>query len=222
MSTAQETPRPPETAEFGHVVAGGSWHDYPLDGCAAVRKLSVGSFDNNVYVVRCSTTNEALIVDAAAEAGRIIDAVEGATVVAIAQTHEHPDHVQALREIAGTFGCPVYAHPDDHYEVETTPALDGMTIAVGGLTVEVLHTPGHTPGSISLRCNGTLFSGDALFPGGPGNTWGDPGRFATAIASVDRLMDVLPDATRIAPGHGLDSTIGRERPFVETWRARGW
>jgi glyoxylase-like metal-dependent hydrolase (beta-lactamase superfamily II) len=220
MSDSQETPRPPQTAEFGYVTADGPAHDYPIEGTAAIRKISVGAFDNNVYVIRCTETGEALVIDGAADPARITDAVGDATVVGIAQTHAHHDHIAALRELADTWRCPVYAHDDDRYPVEHVSTRDGDEIAVGSLVVRVLHTPGHTPGSLSFLCGSTLFSGDTLFPGGPGATQ-DPDRFAEIMGSLSRLF-ALDDATRVCPGHGLDTTIGRERPHVETWRARGW
>ena len=99
---------------------------------------------------------------------------------------------------------------------------EGDRITFGTLTLEVLHTPGHSPGSICLVSQSyCVFSGDTLFPGGPGNTGGDRAAFRQVMRSLDRLFD-LPDETRVLPGHGLDTTIGRERPYVEVWRARGW
>jgi glyoxylase-like metal-dependent hydrolase (beta-lactamase superfamily II) len=218
---SQETPRPPETAEFGHVVPGGPAHEYPpARGAPRVTKLSVGPYDNNVYVV--ADGGEALIVDGAAEPDRILDAVKGLDVVAIVETHDHADHVQALPALTKALGCPVLAHPDDRWPVPTDPVADGATIRVGASRVRAIHTPGHTPGSTCYVAGPFLFSGDTLFPGGPGNTGEDPVRFGRIMRSLDHLFATLPDDTRICPGHGVDSTIGRERPHVETWRARGW
>ena len=218
---SQETPRPPETAEFGHVVPGGPVHEYPAaDGVPRVVKISVGPYDNNVYVL--SDGGDAIIVDGAADPDRILEQVKGLRVTAIVQTHDHPDHVQALPALVEALGCPVRAHPDDDWPVPTEPLGDGTTIAVGGFEVRAVHTPGHTPGSTCYVAGPFLFSGDTLFPGGPGNTGGDPERFGRTMRGLDRLFGTLPDTTRICPGHGIDSTIGRERPHVETWRARGW
>ena len=218
-----ETPHPPSTAEFGHVTPGGATHAYPASDGMEVKKFSVGPFDNNVYVVRSLGTDDALIVDGAADPERILREVSGLTVVGIVETHGHADHVQALPDLVSALGAPVYAHSGDASKmpVATQPLRDGQTMVVGDVEIAVFHTPGHTPGSLSFRARSFLFSGDALFPGGPGNTNGKKAQFQDAMRSVDRLFE-LPDDTRICPGHGLDSTIGRERPYVETWRARGW
>lgn len=218
---ADETPRPPETPEFGHVVPGGPPHQYPPEGGLTVTKVSVGPYDNNAYVL--SSDGDAVVVDGAAEPSRILDLIEGRRVTAILQTHGHFDHVQALPELVRALGCPVYAHPRDaaRMGVATTQLNGGAEIGVGTVTLEVLHTPGHTPGSLCFRTGGFLFSGDTLFPAGPGATDRDPARFAEVMSSLDRLFD-LPDGTRVCPGHGLDTTIGRERPFLEVWRGRGW
>ncbi|HJT36901.1 MAG TPA: MBL fold metallo-hydrolase [Actinomycetota bacterium] len=220
---AGETPHPPATAEFGHVKPGGPTHAYEVAGGVAVKKLSVGPFDNNVYVVRDAASNDALIVDGAADAERILREVEDLRVLGIVETHGHPDHVQALPDLVAALKVPVYAHAGDaaRMPVETQALRDGQTIVVGGAEIGVMHTPGHTPGSISLIAGPFLFSGDTLFPAGPGGTDGNAARFTQLMQSLDRLFE-LPDETRICPGHGLDSTIGRERPYLETWRARGW
>lgn len=215
-----ETPRPPATAEFGHVLVGGSPHRYPADGAGpAVTKIAVGPYENNVFVV--ASGGEALIVDGAAEPERILGLVEGLRVRAIVQTHDHPDHTSALPALVEALRVPVLAHPADRWPVPTEPLVDGATVAVGSSAIRAVHTPGHTPGSTCYLLDDFLFSGDTLFPGGPGNT-GDPGRFAQIMRSLDALFAALPDRTRVCPGHGLDTTIGRERPHVETWRARGW
>ena len=219
---AGETPHPPSTPEFGYVTPGGTTHEYPASDGVAVKKFSVGPFDNNVYVVRDTGSGDALIIDGATDAARILREVEGLRVLAIVETRGHPDHVQALPDLVSALGVPVYAHPGDaaRMPVETKPLRDGQTIVVGGTEIDVMHTPGHTPGSTSFRAGPFLFSGDTLFPAGPGGTDGTA-QFRQVMRSLDRLFG-LSDETRICPGHGLDSTLGRERPYVETWRARGW
>jgi len=214
-----ETPRPPATGEFGAVEPGGPAHVYPFGDGVRVTKFSVGAFDNNIYIV--SSGGEAVLVDGAAEPERILREVEGLTVIAIVQTHNHPDHVQALPRLVEVLGAPVRGHPEDRLPVASEPLDDGDIIPVGDAELGVLHTPGHTPGSVCLTGGGFLFSGDTLFPGGPGNTSGNADAFGQIMVSLDRLF-ALPDATHVCPGHGIDTTIGRERPYVETWRRRGW
>lgn len=219
-----ETPHPPATPEFGAVTPGGPAHTYEPRDCMAVKKFSVGPFDNNIYVIHCTGENKALIMDGAADAERIIREIEEMDVVAIVQTHSHPDHVQALPQLVDALNVPVYAHPSDagRIPVPTKPLRGGEVLTVGDVEVSVLHTPGHTPGGLSFLARGHLFSGDTLFPGGPGNTFDKPAAFAEIMRTLDRLFAELPDDTRVSPGHGLDTYIGRERPHVETWRARGW
>jgi glyoxylase-like metal-dependent hydrolase (beta-lactamase superfamily II) len=221
VASSEDTPRPPATAEFGAVTPGGATHIYPDADGIAVKKFSVGPYDNNVYVL--SREGEALIVDGANDADRILAEVDGVRVGGIVQTHGHFDHVQALEKLVAKLGVPVYAHPADGktMPVRTQDLGEGDTLAVGDVTVRVIHTAGHTPGSLCFLAGGYVFSGDTLFPGGPGGTDGDPKRFAQVMTSLGRLF-ALPDETRVCPGHGLDTVIGRERPYVETWRARGW
>lgn len=219
-----QTPHPPATAEFGHVTRGGSPLVYPVaetgDGSLAVQKITTGDYDNNVYLIRSG--NEAIIVDGAAEPERILAMAAGTTVAGIVQTHGHFDHVQALASLVEVLGCPVYAHPDDAMPVATEPLRDGQTIRVGDVAVDVLHTPGHTPGSTCFVAGPFLFSGDTLFPGGPGNTEGDPARFARVMDHLETRLFALPDNVRVCPGHGLDTFIGRERQYLPVWRERGW
>jgi glyoxylase-like metal-dependent hydrolase (beta-lactamase superfamily II) len=216
----QETPHPPATPEFAYVVPGGPAHRYAPSAAVMVTKFSVGQYDNNVYVV--ASNGEAVIVDGAAEADRILAAVKGLAVKAVLETHNHFDHTGALRELVRALDVPVLAHPDDPMPVAAEPLRDGDRVEVGSAVLEVLHTPGHTPGSLSFRLGDHVFTGDTLFPAGPGNTRGDRAAFAEIMRSLDRLFSLLPDHARISPGHGLDTTIGRERPYVEVWRARGW
>ncbi|MEX0989566.1 MAG: MBL fold metallo-hydrolase [Actinomycetota bacterium] len=221
MSEHPVTPRPSETPEFGFVRAGGPIHAYAETVGIEVMKFAVGRLDNDVYVIR--SRGQAAIVDGADEADRILGEVDGYEVRAIVQTHNHSDHTRALRELTLHLGAPVYAHPADAMPVPTLDILDGQALQIGAASLRAMHTPGHTPGSTCylLEPGGFLFSGDTLFPGGPGNTDGDPTRFAQTMSGLDRLFE-LPDDTRVCPGHGLDTTIGRERPYVETWRERGW
>jgi glyoxylase-like metal-dependent hydrolase (beta-lactamase superfamily II) len=197
-------------------------HHYAGDDLI-VRKIGVGEYENNVYFLECPTTHDALLVDGCFEADTLLAGAEGATIVGIVQTHGHFDHVQALAELKERLGVPVYAHPDDEYPVEIDQELnDGDTITFGERSVTVLHTPGHTPGGVCLLHGKHLISGDTLFPGGPGNTWKDPKKFAQIIESIETKLFVLPDETAVYPGHGKDTTIGTERPQLQEWKDRGW
>ena len=197
-------------------------HHYEGDDLI-VRKTEVGTMGNNSYVLECPETHEALVVDACFEADKILDAAREADVVGILETHGHFDHVEALAEIKDALGVDVYAHLADDYPIEIDrPLADGDTVTFGRRSVAVLHTPGHTPGSVCFSCGCHLVSGDTLFPGGPGNTRGDTRLFAQIIESIRTKLFVLPDATAVYPGHGADTTIGAERPSLEEWIARGW
>ena len=188
-----------------------------------VRKIEVGEMENNTYVLECPETHEALLIDGCFEASKILAGVGGAKVVSIVQTHGHFDHVQALAEVKEQLGVPVAAHPAEEYPVDIERDLsDGEEVAFGRCRATVLHTPGHTPGSICLVVGKHLVSGDTLFPGGPGNTWGDPEKFAQIIDAVDRKLFTLPDETIVYPGHGADTTIGDEKPHLQEWKDRGW
>ena len=221
MTPADETPHPPATAEFGAVTPGGPTHDYGDAAGLHVKKFSVEPYDNNVYVI--SSSGVALIVDGANDADRILAEVSDVKVKAIIQTHGHFDHVQALERLTSELDVPVFAHGQDAkmMPIKTEDLGEGDTIRIGDATIRVMHTPGHTPGSLCFVSEPFLFSGDTLFPAGPGATDGDPARFARVMTSLGRLF-ALPDETRVCPGHGLDTFIGRERPYVEVWRARGW
>jgi glyoxylase-like metal-dependent hydrolase (beta-lactamase superfamily II) len=197
-------------------------HHYEGDDLI-VRKIGVGSMGNNVYVLECPETHDAFIVDGCFEPEKILAGTEGTKVVGILQTHGHMDHVQALPALVETLGVPVYAHSGDSYPVPVDNELrDGMTLPLGKREISVLHTPGHTPGGVCFLSGRHLVSGDTLFPGGPGNTWGDAAAFAQIIEAIESKLFVLPGETFVYPGHGDDTTIGAERPHLQEWKDRGW
>ncbi|MXP21265.1 MBL fold metallo-hydrolase [Gordonia sp. HNM0687] len=198
---------------------------------ASIVKMSVGPMDNNVYVVTCTATGKQLVIDAANDADRILALVDDlpGTPELIFTTHQHPDHWQALTEVAAALGVPTAAGRLDADPLPVRPDRlidDGDQIRVGELTFDAIHLVGHTPGSIALALRDDdvvhLFTGDCLFPGGIGKTW-QPGDFDTLLADVTaKLFDRYPDSTVIYPGHGNDTTLGAERPALAEWRERGW
>jgi glyoxylase-like metal-dependent hydrolase (beta-lactamase superfamily II) len=217
----------------GNVEAGGRPDVRELPGLT-VTKVAVGPYDNNAYLLRCTATGEQLLIDAANEAPRLLELIGDGPLARIVTTHRHEDHWTALSEVVRATGAPVVAHPHDAEalpEPVSEPVENGGTVRVGRAALEVIHLRGHTPGSIALLYDAGgeladrphLFTGDSLFPGGVGNTWGDPTLFKQLFADVEeRVFDRLPDATWFYPGHGKDSTLGRERPSLPEWRSRGW
>ena len=179
--------------------------------------------ENNSYVLECPVTHEALLVDACFEADSLIAKSEGARIIGVLQTHGHMDHVQALVELKDKLGVPVYAHPGDRYPGGIDREVsDGDVVSFGEREARVIHTPGHTPGGSCFLIGRHLFSGDTLFPGGPGNTRGNRAAFDQIIDSIRDKLFVLPDDTFVYPGHGADTTIGAEKPHLEEWIERGW
>lgn len=212
----------------GHVEPEGPWLDR-ADGGVLVRKLSVSEMDNNVYVVRCAATGRALLIDVADRAPRLLEALVGSDPVAAVQTHGHWDHVRAWDGIRSA-GIAIWGHADDAplfpHPLDRS-LTDGEVLTVGELEVEVLHVPGHTPGSLLYLVHGAtrphLFSGDTLFPGGHGNTFGSAEAHRLIMDGLEqRVFARLPDATHVYPGHGDDTTLGAERPHLGEWRERGW
>jgi glyoxylase-like metal-dependent hydrolase (beta-lactamase superfamily II) len=196
------------------------------DTQAEIHEIVVGPMDNNVYVLRCKETGDAVLLDAANEHDKLLELCRGLGVRKVLETHGHWDHIQAVPAIR-----------DAGYEVGVTAAdaamlpsydfvlEDETVIPVGRLRLHTILTPGHTPGSMCFRLEGSpvLFSGDTLFPGGPGNTTFPGGDFSTIIRSIeDRLFAALPAETIVMPGHGSDTSIGDERPHLQDWIDRGW
>jgi glyoxylase-like metal-dependent hydrolase (beta-lactamase superfamily II) len=184
--------------------------------------------DNNVWIVGDDT--EVVVVDAAHDAAAILSAVGGRSVRAVVCTHAHNDHVNAVRDLVAATGAVVRLHPDDtmlwdvvNQGVPFEPLADGDAIDVAGVTLEVLHTPGHSPGGVCLSAPalGVVLSGDTLFRGGPGATGRSFSDFPTILRSIhDRLL-ALPPGTRVLTGHGDETTIGDESAAYDEWVARG-
>ncbi|MFC4532815.1 MBL fold metallo-hydrolase [Sphaerisporangium dianthi] len=210
----------------GDVTAGGPAEVRELPDLT-ISKVEVGDFGNNAYLLRCRETGDGVLVDAAAEPGRLLELIGDRPISKIVTTHRHQDHWMALAEVAKATGAETVAHPLDapHLPVPVTlPVEHGDKVTVGVVTLDVIHLRGHTPGSIALLFqDGHLFTGDSLFPGGVGNTERDPARFEQLYTDVvRRVFDRLPDEAWVYPGHGKDTTLGAERPSLPEWRARGW
>jgi len=199
------------------------WRDASVD----VHKVVVGPYDNNVFVVRCRESGEAVLIDAANEHEQLLALCRRLGVKRVLETHGHWDHIQAipaLREAGYEIAVTAADAPrlkDVGYDVFID---DAEIIEVGKLRLQAIHNPGHTEGSISFAVADTplLFTGDTLFPGGPGNTKLEGGDFATIIKSIDNKLFTFPAETIVLPGHGLDTTIGDERPQLAAWVERGW
>ncbi|QIK66325.1 MBL fold metallo-hydrolase [Nocardioides sp. HDW12B] len=196
-----------------------------------ITKMVVGDFGNNTYLLRCRRTDEQVLVDAAAEPERILSLVGRGGLAKVVTTHQHGDHWGALADVVEATGATTYAgaHDAEGIPVPTDVLVeDGDTITVGDCTLTAIHLVGHTPGSIALLYDdpdGTphLFTGDCLFPGGVGNTFGSKENFDSLLHDVTtKLFDRLPDETWFYPGHGDDSVLGAERPKIPEWRERGW
>lgn len=194
----------------------------------AVHKIVVGPYENNVFVVRCKATGESVLIDAANEHELLLDMCRSLGVRRVLETHGHWDHIQAvpaMREAGYEVGVSSLDAPrlkDVGYDVFID---DKEMIEVGRLRLHTIHNPGHTEGSISFKVDNTplLFTGDTLFPGGPGNTSWEYCSFEQIIRSIeDRLFRKLDPRTIVMPGHGVDTTIGREMPSLDAWVARGW
>src|ERR1700722_394660 len=219
----------------GKVSVGGPAQTRELPGLT-ITKVAVGPMDNNAYLLRCTSTDDLLLIDAANEPDTLLSLVRGTGIAlsTIITTHKHHDHVVALEAIAKETGADTVAHVADAPALPIAPSMlvsHEDLVSVGDCQLKIIHLRGHTPGSIAILYDGGgdladephLFTGDSLFPGGPGNTEHDATRFNSLITDLeDRIFGELPDGTWVYPGHGGDTTLGAERPQVAQWRARGW
>lgn len=196
------------------------------DATCEVHRTVVGPMDNNVYVVRCRRSGDALLVDAANEHDALLELCRRLGVRQVVETHGHWDHIQAVPQVRDA-GYSVAVTAQDAGMLPSYDLLieDDQVLEVGKLRVRTIATPGHTPGSICFAVEGTplLLSGDTLFPGGPGNTTFPGGDFPTIINSIERRLFARFDPdTVVLPGHGASTTIGSESPHLQEWVDRGW
>lgn len=196
------------------------------DSQAEIHRLVVGPVDNNVFVLRCKQTGDAVLLDAANEHEKLLDLCDRLGVRNVLETHGHWDHIQAVPAVRDAgYEVGVTAADSDMLPSYDFVLHDDSVIEVGRLRLRTIATPGHTPGSMCFRLEGSpvLFSGDTLFPGGPGATKFPGGDFEAIIRSIDeKLFSALPADTIVMPGHGADTTIGDERPHLQEWIDRGW
>ena len=199
------------------------------NGTILTRAALVGEYDNNAFVVACAETGRGVIIDAAAEPDRVLELADGIEVQALLTTHGHYDHLRAVAPVVEALDIPFLLHPADYElaarttSVSPTALADGQVIPLGETSLLAMHTPGHTPGSVCFLSPGVLFSGDTLFPGGPGATQYEGGDFDTIIKAIKERLFTLDDATEVYPGHGPKATtIGKEKPDLPEWISRGW
>lgn len=182
----------------------------------------LGPFGNNAYVIADRSSKDAIVIDAPQESEKVFPALEGLNVRRIVITHRHGDHWGGLEALVSRTGAPVFCHEADREPYATRVSgtvADGEEIAIGNVKVRVIHTPGHTPGSVCLLVGAHLISGDTLFPGGPGRT-GRPEDLRQEIDSITRSLYVLPDSVRVNPGHGDGTTIGASKAEYALFASR--
>ena len=223
------------TGYTGQVAPGGAPDVRELAHLTITKVAVDEQMSNNCYLLRCRDTGEQVLIDAAAEPGTLLPLIGSAGLVSVVTTHQHWDHHRALRDVVDATGAEVVAGEPDAAAITeqtgvpvTRTVAQGDTVAVGSCSLSVIALAGHTPGSIALLYDDPdghphLFTGDSLFPGGVGNTFGDADAFALLVSEVEtKVFGRLADDTWFYPGHGDDSTLGVERPSLQEWRARGW
>jgi hydroxyacylglutathione hydrolase len=192
------------------------------DSDILVHKIETAPYGTNAYILVCQATQDSVVIDAPAETEKIVASLKQTNPTQILITHSHFDHTGALRELKDRLKIPVGAHPDDADKLPLVPDFylnEGDSVSFGKIDVEVIHTPGHTPGGLCFIYNRYLFSGDTLFPAGPGRT-NSPTAFAQIVKSLKDNIFVLPDNTIIYPGHGASTTLKKEKDEFEVFSSR--
>jgi glyoxylase-like metal-dependent hydrolase (beta-lactamase superfamily II) len=183
------------------------------DATIRIHKVVASSYGNNAYIIVSKATRESIIIDTPQEADKVMEEAQGTTVKSILITHNHFDHLEGFDAFKAKLQVPIASHAADADKLPSPPDFtmaDGDVITLGDLSVRAIHTPGHTPGSTCVVVGAHLFSGDTLFPGGPGRS-GSPEALQEIIASITGKLFALPDDTAVYPGHGDDTTIGQAK-----------
>ncbi len=221
----------------GEVQPGGPADVRELEHLTITKVAVDEKMSNNCYLLRCKHTGDQVLIDAADQPDTLLPLIGEGGLTTVITTHQHWDHHRALVDVVAATDAEVVAGVEDADAITAQtgvpvgrPVKDGDTVAVGDCTLEVIPVAGHTPGSIALLYDDSaseggrphLFTGDSLFPGGPGRTAG-PAEFGSLMDDLEeRVFADLPDDTWVYPGHGDDTTLGAERPSLPEWRARGW
>ncbi len=191
-------------------------------GYVHIERLILGPYATNSYILTCSETGDGVLVDAPAEASAILRAAKETNLRYIVVTHSHMDHIGALPELNSRLGVPVAIHSLDMKALPVPPQIlleDDQEVPFGNVSLKVLHTPGHTPGSVCFLIGKQLLSGDTLFPHGPGRT-NSPADLRRIIGSITGRLFVLPDDTEVYPGHGDSTILGKEKEEFAIFSAR--
>lgn len=192
------------------------------DNDVRIETMQLGPYGTNTYIVVCQETRDSLVVDAPASAGKIIESLQGTNPKYILLTHDHSDHTGALAELRSRLEAPLATHAADSRSLKAPPEIslkDGDTMTLGSIKLEVLHTPGHTPGGLCFKIGKYLLAGDTIFPGGPGRTW-SPFNFEQIVDSITEKIFTLPDDTIICPGHGDITTVKKAKEEYAVFASR--
>ena len=187
-----------------------------------IERLELGPYGTNAYIIICQKTQDSVVIDTPAEASTIMGKLKGTNPKYILITHNHMDHIGALSELQSKLKVPVAVHASDTKSLPSPPQMlltDGDTVSFGSIKLEVLHTPGHTPGSLCFKVGRYLISGDTIFAAGPGKTR-SPDAFQQIVKSITEKIFVLPDDTPIYPGHGDSTVLKKEKDEFAVFSSR--
>jgi hydroxyacylglutathione hydrolase len=194
-----------------------------IEETVEITRLELGAWATNCYIVVCPRTRQSVLIDVPPGARTLVKQLRGTDVQCILLTHSHIDHYAGLEALRERLIAPVGVHPADNQSwLPFVPELmlkDGSRIAVGGITLEAIHTPGHTPGSMCFLTGNYLLAGDTLFPGGPGRTISDES-FSAVVKSITEKLFRLPDSTMVYPGHGQETSIGKAKAEYAVFSSR--